>query len=59
MVADTVRHEVGLADTVVRSTRYAMLNTDREMLQQTILDIGRQSSVEHIRIFNTDRKIFD
>jgi hypothetical protein len=52
MEADTVRHEVSLADTVVRSTRYAMLKTDREMLQQTILDISLQAGVEHIRIFN-------
>jgi HAMP domain-containing protein len=52
MVADTVRHEVGLADTVVRSTRFAMLKTDREMLQQTIQDVGSQPGVEHIRIFN-------
>ena len=52
MVADTVRHEVGLADTIVRSTRYAMLKTDRDMLQQTILDIGRQPGLEHVRIFN-------
>ena len=52
MEADTVRHEISLADTVVRSTRYAMLKTDRQMLQQTILDIGSQTGVEHVRIFN-------
>lgn len=52
MIADTVRHEVGLADTLVRSTRYAMLKTDREMLQQTVLDVGRQPGVEQVRIFN-------
>lgn len=52
LVADTVQHEVGLADIVVRSTRYAMLKTDREMLQQTVHDIARQPGVEHVRIFN-------
>lgn len=52
LVADTIRHEVGLADTIVKSTRYAMLKTDREMLQQVIRDIGSQPGVEHVRIFN-------
>lgn len=52
LVADTVRHEVGLADTIIKSTRYAMLKADREMLQQEIRDIGSRSGVEHVRIFN-------
>lgn len=52
LIADTIRHEAGLADTIVKSTRYAMLKTDREMLQQTIVDIGSQPGVEHVRIFN-------
>lgn len=52
LISDTIRHEAGLADTIVKSTRYAMLNTDREMLQQAILDIGSQEEVEHVRIFN-------
>jgi len=52
LISDTIRHEAGLADTIVKSTRYAMLKTDREMLQQAILDIGSQEEVEHVRIFN-------
>lgn len=52
LVADTIRHEVGLADTIIKSTRHAMLKTDREMLQQAIRDIGSQPGVEHVRIFN-------
>ena len=52
MIADTIRNEAGLAGTIVKSTRYAMLKTDREMLQQTIEDIGSQPGVEHVRIFN-------
>lgn len=52
LVADTIRHEVGLADAIVRSTRYAMLKFDREMLQHTIGDIGALEGVEHVRIFN-------
>jgi len=52
LISDTVRHEVGLADTIVKSTRHAMLKTDREMLQQAIRDIGSQPGVEHVRIVN-------
>lgn len=52
LVADTIRHEAGMADTIIRSTRYAMLKTDRQMLQQSIRDISVQPGVEHVRIFN-------
>jgi hypothetical protein len=52
LLADTIRHAVGLADTIVKSTRYAMLKFDREMLQHTIGDIGDLEGVEHVRIFN-------
>lgn len=52
LISDTIRHEVGLADTIVKSTRYAMLKFDREMLQHTIGDIGALDGVEHVRIFN-------
>lgn len=52
LLSDTIRHEVGLADTIVKSTRYAMLKFDREMLQHTIGDIGDLEDVEHVRIFN-------
>jgi HAMP domain-containing protein len=52
LVADTIRHEVGMADTIVKSTRYAMLENDRDMLQQSLFDIGSQQGVEHVRIFN-------
>ncbi|GAB6084624.1 HAMP domain-containing protein [Desulfuromonas carbonis] len=52
LIANTTRQEVSLADTIVKSTRYAMLKTDREMLQQSLRDIGGQTGVEHVRIFN-------
>ena len=41
-----------LADTVIKSTRYAMLHDDRETLSQIINNIGDQNQVEHVRIFN-------
>jgi len=52
LIADTIRHEVGMADTIVKSTRHAMLKNDRDMLQQSLFDIGSQQGVEHVRIFN-------
>ena len=47
-----VRHATDLADTVVKSTRYAMLHDDRETLENIIKNIGEQQQVEHVRIFN-------
>lgn len=52
LVRSEIRHATDLADTVVKSTRYAMLDGDREMLSQIIRNIGEQQQVEHLRIFN-------
>ena len=52
MTSDAVQHSSHLADTIVKSTRYAMLKSDREMLSNIISNIGEQSGVEHVRIFN-------
>lgn len=52
MVADTVRHETNLADTIVKSARYAMLESDREGLRNIIDNVGAQKGVAHVRIFN-------
>ncbi|MCK4535921.1 MAG: HAMP domain-containing protein [Desulfuromonadales bacterium] len=47
-----IEYTADLADTVVKSTRYAMLKDDREMLSNIIDSIGDQQQVEHVRIFN-------
>ena len=47
-----VRHAADLADTIIKSTHYAMLKSDREMLRSIIDNIGEQQAVEHVRIFN-------
>lgn len=47
-----VAHATNLADTVLKSTRYAMLKSDRETLTTVIRNIGEQKGVEHVRIFN-------
>lgn len=52
MIRDTVSHETALAQTVVRSTRYAMLKADRETVQNIVTTVGSQQDVEQVRIFN-------
>ena len=49
---DSVLHATNLADIVLKSTRHAMLKSDRETLNNIILNIGEQTGVEHVRIFN-------
>jgi len=52
MINDTINHEIGLADTIIKSARYAMLKDDRVTLGNIINNIGERESVEHVRIFN-------
>ncbi|HEX2768885.1 MAG TPA: HAMP domain-containing protein [Geobacteraceae bacterium] len=52
MINDTITHETNLTDTVTKSTRYAMLKSDRETLRNIIANVGDQKGVEHLRIFN-------
>ena len=52
MTADAVKYETNQANTIVKSTRYAMLKSDRETLRNIINNIGTQEGVNHVRIFN-------
>lgn len=52
MTRVTIEHAAHLADTIVKSTRYAMLSDDREMLHNMVVNIGQQQEVAHVRIFN-------
>lgn len=52
MINETIKNEIGLADTIIKSTRYAMLKGDRVTLHNIITNVGEQDSVEHVRIFN-------
>lgn len=52
LTADAVRYETSLADTIVKSTRYAMLRGDRETVRNIVANVGEQLGVEHVRIFN-------
>jgi len=49
---DAVLNATNTADTILKSTRYAMLKSDRESLATVIHNIGEQKGVEHVRIFN-------
>ncbi len=52
LVNNAVEYENRLADTIIRSARYAMLNSDRETLRNIIDNVGVQDGIEHVRIFN-------
>ena len=52
MINVTITHETNLTDTLIKSTRYAMLKADRETLRNIIENVGEQKGVEHLRIFN-------
>lgn len=52
LIKGEIQHAADLSDTVIKSTRYAMLHDDRESLSNIILSIGEQNQVEHVRIFN-------
>ncbi|MFZ2947951.1 MAG: hypothetical protein WA003_00575 [Desulfuromonadaceae bacterium] len=45
-------HAANLTDTILKSTRYAMHKSDREMLATIIRNVGEQKGVDHVRIFN-------
>jgi hypothetical protein len=49
---DSIGHATNLADTVLKSTHYAMLKSDRDTLAAIIHNVGEQEGVEHVRIFN-------
>ncbi len=49
---DSAVNATNLADTVLKSARYAMLKNDKDILTTIIHNIGQQKGVEHIRIFD-------
>jgi hypothetical protein len=54
MIDDAAQNGRNLSNTVVLSTRYAMLNNDRQNLGNIIANIGQHQGVEHLRVFNHD-----
>jgi sensor histidine kinase regulating citrate/malate metabolism len=45
-------YATNIADTILKSTRYAMHKSDRETLATIIRNVGEQKGVDHVRIFN-------
>ena len=54
MIEDAAQNGRNIANTVVLSTRYAMLHNDRQHLGNIIANIGQHQGVEHLRVFNHD-----
>lgn len=52
MTAEALRNLDSCASTVVKSTRYAMMEDDRRSLQNIVANIGTRSDVELIRIYD-------
>jgi len=52
MIDDAAQNGRNIANTVVLSTRYAMLHNDRQHLGSIIANIGQHQGVEHLRVFN-------
>lgn len=57
LIAEVFRGTSIFSDTVTRSTRYDMLLANREGVHRMIENIGKQSGVEVVRIFNKEGKI--
>jgi two-component system NtrC family sensor kinase len=57
LIAEVFRGTSTFSDTVTRSTRYDMLLANREGVHRMIENIGKQSGVEVVRIFNKEGKI--
>jgi hypothetical protein len=52
VVRDSIGHANNLAGIVLKSTRYAMLKSDRELNAAIVQNISQQKGVEHVRIFS-------
>jgi len=52
VIKDSIGHANNLAGIVLKSTRYAMLKSDRELNSAIIQNISQQKGVEHVRIFS-------
>ena len=57
MTAEALRNVNNCADTVVKSTRSAMMEDDQRAIQDIVENIGTRSSVEHIRIYDQMGKV--
>jgi hypothetical protein len=52
VIHDSIGHANNLAGIVLKSTRYAMLKSDRALNTAIVQNISQQKGVEHVRIFS-------
>ncbi len=57
MTDEALRNLNNCADTVIKSTSYAMMEDDRHSIQNIVTNIGTRSNVELIRIYDQNGKI--
>jgi two-component system NtrC family sensor kinase len=55
--AEIARHVTQVAELIVRSTRFAMLQDERELVEKIIEDVGRQPGIERVRVIDKDGTI--
>ena len=54
MIGEAVLHVDSLAETLVKSTRYAMLTDDRESLANIVGNVGTLAEVGQVQIYAAD-----
>lgn len=57
VIRDSIGHANNLAGIVLKSTRYAMLKSDRELSANIVQNISQQKGVEHVRIFSKSGRV--
>ena len=57
MTAEALLNLNNCADTVIKSTSYAMMEDDRHSIQNIVTNIGTRSNVELIRIYDQNGKV--
>lgn len=54
LIHDATQHSQNIANTVILSTKYAMLHNDRQHLGNMITNIGQHGDIEHLRIYTPE-----
>ncbi len=57
MTDEAVLHLDSFAETIVKSTRYAMMKDDRESLRNIVENVGTLTEIEQIRLFDQNGQV--
>ncbi|MBI4194141.1 MAG: HAMP domain-containing protein [Betaproteobacteria bacterium] len=57
LLQEAVRHVTQLADVIIKSTRFAMLQNQPAYVDSIIQDVSKQAGIAKVRILNKDGKI--